>query len=71
MRVHQRQCVFCRDWFQPQPHNAYRADCTRRHQRYCTQPECQAVRRRVSHRKSLRKHPDKLKEKDAFRDAEQ
>jgi len=44
-----RKCKCCREWFRPQPHNAY-------HQRYCTEPECRRASKRASQQKYLRKY---------------
>ena len=51
MRYRARKCRCCRQWYLPQPHNAY-------HQRYCVQPACRLASKRHSQRKWLRKNPD-------------
>ena len=50
MKFSRRKCRFCRQWFLPEPHNAY-------HQHYCTRAACQGASRRRSHRKWLRNKP--------------
>ena len=45
-----RKCCHCRVWFRPHPRNAY-------HQRFCLNPECQAVSKRASQQKWCRKNP--------------
>ena len=54
MRCRKRKCRYCRQWFVPQPHNAY-------HQRYCTEPECRHASKRHSQRKWLKKNPDQYR----------
>ena len=51
MKFSRRKCPFCREWFLPQPHNAY-------HQHYCTQPACRRASKRHSQRRWLRRNAD-------------
>ena len=46
-----RKCRHCGVWFRPDPRNGH-------HQRFCTEPACQAASKRASQRKWVRKNPD-------------
>ncbi|NQT93389.1 MAG: hypothetical protein HQ559_11560 [Lentisphaerae bacterium] len=50
-RYRRRKCHCCRQWFMPQPHNAY-------HQHFCSRDHCRLTSRRASSRRFRRKHRD-------------
>ena len=51
MKYRRRMCPHCREWFQPERHNAW-------HQRYCNADCCQAASHRASHWRWMRHNPD-------------
>jgi len=51
MRLYRRKCRHCREWFLPDPRNAY-------HQHYCGKDECRKASRAASQRKWRAKNPD-------------
>lgn len=57
MKRRKRKCPNCGTWFTPLPQTAY-------HQRFCSNPSCQCVRRRITQARWRRRNRDYFRGKE-------